>query len=266
MALSDSLSERLFYTNRKRYIEQDGNIAYLDSRGLKRPFSMPMAQRVIAAVIVIAAIFIAYTIVDRTVLNTYREVEALDAAIEANLAREASIETLPNMAGLMPLDNETITAAFVDAGIVVADLTGLNDSYDLLLAKVPQDMSVEETASLYENGIGALDATQATRLLNGSWSLGVNREYATMVVRYADFKTGDPQVAVQNAISKEGFDPETITETGVDDSGNTYSVGTVETEGGLCIWKVSALPLDDIYSISNMPENVCYVGVRLTYA
>ena len=70
MALHDSLADRLFYTNRKSYTDQEGNIVYLDSSGLKRPFSMPTAQKVIAAIIVIAAIFIGYMFVDKTVLAT----------------------------------------------------------------------------------------------------------------------------------------------------------------------------------------------------
>ena len=236
MALQDSIAERLFYTNRKRYTDQEGNVAYLESKGLKRPFAMPVAQRVIAAVIVVAAIFIGYTIVDRVVLNTYREAAAFQTAIETNLARPASIDTIPAIATLMPLENDAIVASLGESGAKVYDMTSLNDSYDLMLCKVPDDMTAEQVAALYAKGIGTLDAPQATQLLNGSWTLGVDRANGTMVVRYADFKTGDPQIAVQNAIAKEGFDAASITESGTDDSGNTYSMGSIETEAGLCEW------------------------------
>ena len=264
MALHDSLADRLFYTNRKSYTNQDGNIAYLDAKGLKRPFSMPMAQRVIAAIIVIAAIVLGYLFIDKTVLTTYREAEAFEKTIEENLARPASIDSLPNVASLMSLDNEGIMATFGESGYQIYDMTELNDSYDLMLCKLPDDMSVDEVAAMYASGIGSLQATEATKLLNGSWTLGVDRENWTTILRYADFKTGDPQIAVQNAVTKQGFDPASITESGVDDSGNTFSTGTIETDGGLCVWKVSALPLDEIYSISGLPEDACYVGVRLT--
>ena len=266
MALHDSLADRLFYTNRKSYTDQEGNIVYLDSSGLKRPFSMPTAQKVIAAIIVVAAIFIGYMFVDKTVLATYREAAAFEKTIEDNLARPASIDTIPNVASLMPLDNEGIVASLNESGLQLYDMTELNDSYDLMVCKLPEDMSAEEAASLYASGIGSLPATQATKLLNGSWTLGVDREYSTMILRYSDFKTGDPQIAVQNAVAKEGFDSASITESGVDDSGNTFSTGTVETEDGTYVWKVSALKLDDIYSISGLPEDACYVGVRLTAA
>lgn len=266
MALSDLFADRMFYTNTKQYSERNGNVAYLDASGLRRPFAMPKAQRVIAAVIVVVAIIIGYTIVDRTLLDSYRQAEAVRTSIESNLAREASIESLPNMPSIVALDNEATLAAFTDAGVQAVDLTALNDSYDMMICKVPADMTPDETSALYAKGIGALDAVEATKLLNGSWMLTADRENGTTVVRYVDFKTADPQIAVQNAIAKEGFDAAAITETGVDDSGNTYSLGTVETDNGTCIWKVSALPFDDIYSISGMPEGACYVGVRLTYA
>ena len=266
MALQDSLSERLFYTNRKKYTNQEGNIAYLDPKGLKRPFSMPMAQRVIAAVIVLAAIFIGYIAIDKTILNAYREAESFQTTLEENLSRPASIESLPNVASFMPLDNEAIMSSLTDAGMNYYDMTELYDSYDLMLCKLPSDVTAEQAADFYSRGIGSLEATDATKILNGSWTLGVDNEYATDIVRYCDFSTGDPQIAVQNAIAKEGFNPESITETGVDDSGNTFSTGTLDTDDGHFIWKVSALPLDEIYSIRGMPENVCYVGVRLTWA
>ena len=85
-----------------------------------------------------------------------------------------------------------------------------------------------------------------------------------MVVRYADFSTDDPQVAVQKAVEREGFDTGSISESGVDESGNTYNMGVVEVGKKAYTWKVSALPLDDMYSINNMPTDACYVGVRLT--
>jgi hypothetical protein len=86
-----------------------------------------------------------------------------------------------------------------------------------------------------------------------------------MVVRYIDFSTGDPQIAVQNAIMKEGFDTGSITESGEDDSGNTFSTGSFTIDDASYTWKVSALPLEEIYSISGLPEkSACYVGVRVT--
>ena len=47
---------------------------------------------------------------------------------------------------------------------------------------------------------------------------------------------------------------------------NICSMGTLDAEGTPCTWKISALPLSDMYSISGLPEDACYVGVRVTVA
>lgn len=262
----DSLEERLFYTNKKTYSEQEGNIAYLDSKGLKRPFTMPRTQRVIALIIVVAAIIVGYTIVDRTVLEAQRNATAFQETVASNLARQASIDTVPMMTQMINRDDDAIRAAMSESGYTYVDASDTTDAYNLMLYKVPADMAAEEVGLLYAQGIGSLDAAQATKLLNGSWMLGVDREQGSMVVRYVDLSTGDPQIAVQNAIDKQGFERESITDSGEDDSGNTYSTGGVDAEGTWCTWKVSALPFDDMYSISGFPKESCYVGVRLTVA
>ena len=64
----------------------------------------------------------------------------------------------------------------------------------------------------------------------------------------------------------EGFDPATIAEDGmgVDEVGNTFKQGTVDVDGTAYTWKVSALPLSEMYDISGLPETAVYVGVRLS--
>ena len=68
------------------------------------------------------------------------------------------------------------------------------------------------------------------------------------------------------AIAAEGFDPATIAEDGmgVDEVGNTFKQGTVDVDGTAYTWKVSALPLSEMYDISGLPETAVYVGVRLS--
>ena len=71
---------------------------------------------------------------------------------------------------------------------------------------------------------------------------------------------------VDAAIAAEGFDPATIAEDGmgVDEVGNTFKQGTVDVDGTAYTWKVSALPLSEMYDISGLPETAVYVGVRLS--
>ena len=260
-----SLAERLYYTNRRTYSTTEGNVAYLDGSPLRRPITMPGAQRVTMAIIVIAAIIIGVVFLNMTVLASMRETAATQQAITDNLARQASIETIPQMTEMVVLSDKEIRKSFEKSGYSIIDVTSTKEDDEMVLYKVPSDMDSDEATALYALGLNTLTAPQATKLLNGSWSFTADRAGLTsMVVRYADFSTGDPQTAVANAIDHEGFDPTTVSESGVDESGNTYNMGVVEVDGKAYTWKVSALPLSDMYSITGVPEDSCYVGVRMT--
>ena len=260
-----SLADRLYYTNRREYSTQEGNIAYLDGTPLRRPLSMPIGQKLFALVIVAVAIALGVLFFNNTVLATMREAEATEQAIASNLARQASIDTIPTMAELVILSDDEILQEFDDAGYTIFDASEIANSDDMVLYKLPADLSVKEAEGILAKGISGLDAPQATKFLNGSWYFDTERSGTTsMIVRYTDFSTADPATAVSNAVKKEGFDPETITDSGEDEHGNTYSTGVIELDDKSYTWKVSALPLSDMYTIKNMPEDACYVGIRIT--
>jgi hypothetical protein len=226
---------------------------------------MPMAQRIIAIIIVIIAIAIGGYLVNKFVISKWQEATAAEQAVISNLAREASIETIPIVSGLINLDNEDIIATFEKSGYTLYDASTPDEWGSMALYKLPSDMTESEASPLLLQGIGSLEAQDASRFLEGSWYYAADRVGGTsMVVRYVDFSTGDPQIAVQNAVNKEGFDMSSTTDSGVDESGNTFTSGTLDADGTACTWKVSALPLNEIYSISGLPKDACYVGVRVT--
>ncbi|MBQ9041269.1 MAG: teichoic acid transporter [Eggerthellaceae bacterium] len=265
MADLHSLVDHIYYENRRDYTHVEGDVAYLDGTPLRRPFEMPRTQRVIAIIIVIIAIVIGFMFLNNTVFQAMRETAQAEEMLEANLARQASIETIPPMAQFIKMSDDDIRANLQEAGYNVYDASDPEDPTNMVLYKLPSDVSVEEAAGMYAKGIGSLSAAQAAKILVGSWYLNADRNgWTSMVVRYADFSTGDPEVAVQNALAKEGFDPQAITESGEDDSGNTFSSGTLDADGTACSWKISALPLDEMYSVSGLPEEACYVGIRVT--
>ena len=265
MADLQSLVDHIHYENRRDYTHVEGDVAYLDGAPLRRPFAMPKTQRIIAAVIIVIAIVIGAFFVNSTVLENLRETLQSEQNVTNNLAREASIETLPKMNELVVLGDDDIRARFQEAGYTVYDASDPEDDTSMILYKLPSDVTVEDAAAMYAKGISNLTPTQSSKLLNGSWHFSADRNGGTtMVVRYADFSTGDPARAVQNALAKEGFDPESVSDSGEDESGNTYSMGTLDADGTACTWKISALPLSDMYSVQGLPEDACYVGVRVT--
>ncbi len=265
MADLHSLVDHIYYENRRDYTHVEGDVAYLDGSPLRRPFSMPRTQRIIALVIVVAAVVIGLWFLNSTVFQAMRETAQAEEALATNLTRQASIETVPQMSQIIALGDDDIRARLQEAGYTYYDASDPDDPTSMVLYKLPSDVSVEEAAGMYAKGIGNLSAAQASKILVGSWYLNADRNgWTSMVVRYADFSTGDPEIAVQNALAKQGFDPQTITESGEDDSGNTFSSGTFDADGTMCSWKISALPLDEMYSVSGLPEDACYVGVRAT--
>ena len=260
-----SLVDRLYYENRREYSVKEGNVYYLDGAPLRRPLSLPLGQRTFVIIIAIVALVIGFLFINNTVLSSMRETAAQEQAIVDNLARQTSIETIPVMADLVKLDDDEIMETFSSQGYTIYDASNQSDSDEMILYKLASDISPDEAAGVLSKGLNALTAAQATKFLNGSWYFSSDRTGSTsMIVRYADFSTADPQIAVQRAVEAEGIDPTTITESGEDESGNTYSMGVLEIGKKAYTWKVSALPLPDMYSISKLPEEACYVGVRFT--
>lgn len=265
MPQQKSWADRIHYDGHREYTKKQGNIDYLDGTPLMRPFKMPAVQRTIAIVFIVIGIVIGGMIVNNLVIQRWQDAAHAEQALADNLAREASINTIPNVANQINLDNATILAGFKDAGLTIYETTADENSDELAVWRIPSDITLSEAQQYFKQGISSLNAIEASKLLNGAWYFSADRANGTsMVVRYADFSTGDPQIAVQNAIKNQGFDGTTINNTGVDDSGNTFSSGTVDANGTTCTFKVSALPLDDMYSVSGLPEDACYVGIRVT--
>ena len=260
-----SFVERIYYDGTREYTKRQGEIVYLDGSRLARPADMPRTQRLIALVIIIVAIGVGLFMVDHFVFSKWRESADAEKTVAANLAREGSLETIPQVASFINLDNDAIKATLDTAGYTMYDASNSNNATDLLLYRIPSDIQASEAASLFMKGVNSLDAVEASKLLNGSWSFEADRVGGTsMVVRYADFGTSDPQVAVQKAFENQGFDSASVSDSGIDESGNTFMMGTVDAGGKPCSWKISGLPLDEIYSISGLPTDACYVGIRVT--
>lgn len=262
---SNKFVDKLFYNSKREYTRTDGNVDYLDGTGLSRPIDIPKPQRIFIVIIVVVAAIIGIFIIKDTVITSLQSTVLAEKTMTENLARPASIESIPYLPDLIDLDNANIINKLESNGGNYYSVTESSNSTDLRIYKIPDDMNIADAAVQYRRGIGALTAADATFLLNGSWTLTVDRSGTTSaVIHYADFATGDPATAIQSAIAKEGFASDSITESGVDESNNTFTTGTLKIGETDCIWKVSALPLDEVHSIYGMPENACYVGIRVT--
>lgn len=254
----------LFEPQRKEYVETDGPVRYLDGSGLLRPLDMPRQQLAIMAAFVVAAAIIGGILLFNILDSVQGSAARSQASVEENLAREVSYD-LPVLPSLIQLDDGSIKQSFVDAGFTTYEPSPTEDGSGFELIKLPSDVSLEEAGLLYLQGVANLDAADAARLLNGSWTLTVERgDSLSMRVRYADFSSGSVAAAVDAAIASEGFDAAAASEAAVDESGNTYRTGTVDVDGTTYSWRVSAIALSEVYSISGLPESATYVGIRIT--
>lgn len=251
----------------KRSTVQIGDVCYYDGAELSRPLEMPPIVRYVTVVaMLIAAILGALFVgnyLDKIMNEPIRQQEALSAA----LTRDVAVE-LPPLASIMPLDDEGVMTYLMENGYTLYERTplGTNPDGGFEVIKLPSDISLEEAEAMYVTGIDRLSAPEAVTLLKGSWNLTVQRKLgADMRVRYADFESGTIERATQNAMQAEGLANATVTETGVDGSGNTFQAGTVTTEDGSTYnWRVSVIDLSRVYSIMGLPNTAYYVGVRFT--
>ena len=264
MASTKTLSDILYYDSEREYDVREGDVMHLDTTPLKRKNSMGWARRLFVLVVVGVAVFIGYRFIDAVVIAPMVEAENIQTATVDNLKREPSLETIPIMTDVINMEDYEIYSLFDYDGYEYYDMTDANGG-TLTLFRLPSDMTHDEGEALLVRGIDSLNSEQAAKLLCGAWYFSADRVGGTtMVTRYADFSTGIPEVALQSALAHEGFDPESQTDAGIDDSGNSYITGNIDVDGVPCTWRISALPLSEIYDVQGLPEDAVYVGVRIT--
>lgn len=258
------LWDQLF--NRQKSTVRIGDVSYLDGAELTRPQEMPMRVRTImfaamAVAAIIGGLFLTKYF-DQILNEPIRQQEAL----QANLTREVSLD-LPQLANFMTENDEDIMASLVDTGYTLYERTPVGTNLDggFEVIKLPPDMTIEEAGLMYMQGIDRLSAADAVRLLKGAWTLDVSRKAGTsMRVRYADFDSGSIEAAVQTAMQAEGLENATVTDSGVDDSGNTFQAGTVKADGETYSWRVSVIDLSEMYDIAGLPNTAFFVGIRFS--
>ncbi len=248
------------------YSDVEGSVKYLDGSGLSRPFDFPRTSyKVVGVLLVIAAIIGAFMLM-KYFDSIFGAPARAEQTVQENIARNVSYD-LPNLASLMESDDATIKQGFTDAGYTIYETTkdGQYPDGGFDLVKLPADVSLVDAGTMYASGISSLSASDASRLLKGSWTLTVNRTGTTdMRLKFADFTSGSVDEAINLAMDAEGLTEAAIVDSGTDDAGNTYKSGTVSANGSTYTWRISAIPLSSVYKIKGLPDTSVYVGVRMT--
>ncbi len=247
------------------YTDIEGSVIYLDGSSLKRPIAMPRQARLITLALVVCALIIGVKMGADAIGTVAGNNAANKATLEQNLTRQVSYN-IPAVNTLIGADNETILANFEAQGLTIYNQTAEGDN-GLDVVKLPADVTLAEAATMYAKGVSSLSASDAARLLNGSWTLSIDRSDSgqSIAIKYADFTASSLEAAISSAIAQAGFDASTTPAdgTGVDDMGNTYQTGTIDVDGSTYSWRVSATELSNKYSISGLPDSAVFVGIRL---
>lgn len=250
------------------YTRGDGPVRYMDIEALNRPLSLPRKNLPIALGIALIAAVIGIILAVNLLGSTMHAAERSAASVEENLARDVSMD-LPAVSGYAGMDAAGIKAAVDALGLNIYTVSTEENiaAGNLDIVKLPSDVSVEEGAMYYLQGISSLDGPDAALLLNGSWRLQFeSADGYNLSLRYADFDSGNVDTAVENAIQAQGFDSASATPLEVDEVGNTYRTGTIDAGGATYNWRVSAIALSEVYDIAGLPDTSIYIGVRITAA
>jgi len=142
------------------------------------------------------------------------------------------------------------------------------DSDSMSLVRIPDDVTAEEVALYYSNGLNSLSTDQLATLLRGAWFFTVDTSGTeVMKVKYADFTSNTAERAIATAMDEQGLsgkNPNIISQ-GVDSSKNTYKYGTYVTDDNQTrYWRVACCALSNVYKVSGMPKNALYVGITLS--
>lgn len=254
------------YTSNTPHGYENTKIEYPDVSVLNRPLDLPGSIRggllVFLAIAAIIGAVVLFRYFDVVVNAPAREA----AQVTENITKHVPYN-LPVLLDLLPLDDTEMMAQLSASGdtLFEREAIGSNEAGGFQVVKLPEGVSIADAATIYLAGLDNVSAVSASRLLNGAWNLAVTREAPySVLLRYADFSSGSIETAIQNAILAENLEVQEETDSGVDESGNTYVAGTLEDDGVLYQWRISVIALSDVYDIKGMPEDSLYVGIRMT--
>jgi len=251
-------------------------INYPDDSGLRRPqvppagFKKSLFPSVVAALIVGA--FIVIAAVSYIIIMP---------AIERNTIKDYCLRDVsynfPSLAQCFSYSNEEALQWTTNEGYTVCKVSS-DDEIGLDFYRAPGSLEANKARSIVKAGLTNVSATDLALFLNGSWRMTYDREGTySLRVRYADFKSGSIDNAMNAAIQQQGLTGATVTSTGIDNNLNTYIEGTLALElteefktlwnatddSQNITWRISCIELNEVYP-QQLTDLSYYVGIRFT--
>ena len=245
-------------------VESSGPVRYYDGSALSRPLDLPKRYFYLLGAIALAALVIGVSWGINCYANVVYGSQDEQEAVNEMLTRGETVQS-PALINLVGLDAQGVIDTQAQQGQTVIDISSVSKNTEHInVIKLPSDVTAVDALAYYSKGISNLSASEAVKLLTGSWRLEQQNAGSTdLHLTYADFTSGTVDAAVTNAMADQGFDSASVTDSGVDSNGNTYQKGTIEVDGATYTWTVSACALSEVYDNSGLPSTAQYVGVRL---
>ena len=242
-------------------------VTYIDAASLARPQKITGPSRAFAVAIVAAAVTLgggaAYVAVDNLVLSGMRA----NAQVEEILAQDVEL-SLPRLKNVVNTSTEQTRSYLESQGAVLVDVPAAKQTEQAMdVFAVGPNSTQENTAELLSKGLSKLPSNDFVKLMYGTWRMDVEKKSGyTVRIRYADFEAGSLDSAIGRAMKTQKLTSKDVSESGEDKSGNTYKTGTVRIGTRTYTWRVSALPLSEMYDVKGLPKDACFVGLRYTTA
>lgn len=250
-------------------LAQPGATHYMNAPALQRGLHMPSRVKLFIALLGLAGLIVAAIFGFRaydTIANApSRYAESINEAIHTGPGLE-----LPVLNNFVGTDTATMRTSFSDSKYSIIDVHEMYDDaeeadeFTLDVVKVPSDMDRKLSEELFKKSLRRTGVVEAAHFLSGSWRFTAAMAEGTDIkVKYAEFDSATIEEAITKAIAAQGWSDSTFGEAGEDQSGNTFQSGTITINDQNFNWTVSACPLDEVYSVSGLPENSFYIGARL---
>lgn len=247
--------------------ETEGRITYLDQKSLAKKAGMSTRKKaflvVMAAIALALGLFVFFKIVPLFTHTT----SFSQAPVEEALQEQAYDFPQAEQIALLSADD---IVSYLDSNHISyynATSSEQKSLGGLDVIKLPDGVDLLTAGALYSQGIDKLNASEAVTLLNGSWQLTLRVQGGyELRIRYASFASTTDQEAVEMARTEFGLGNATVTAQGVDQHGNTYFIGEIQSAEGPLTWRIGACPLSEMYAIDGLPSTASYVVVRIFHS
>lgn len=243
--------------------ETQGRITYLDQKSLAQKPGMSIRKKVFLIIMATIALALGMFVFFKVVPLFTHTTSFSQAPVEEALQEQAY--DFPQASQIILLSADDILSYLDSNHISYYNATSSEQSSlgGLDVIKLPDGIDLLTAGALYSQGIDNLNASEAATLLNGSWQLTLRVQGGyELRIRYASFTSSTDQEAVDLARQEFGLDDATVTAQGVDQHGNTYLVGEIQSAEGPLSWRIGACPLSEMYAIDGLPSSASYVVVR----